>query len=150
MRAFREIIEEYRVPSRYIEFEVTESTALENTEKLIAVLNEIHSLGCSVSMDDFGSGYSSLNMLKQIPVDVLKIDRDFFRDSSDNLRGKEIVSSVVKLAKRLGIDVVAEGIEDKEQLEFLQDIDCDLAQGYYFAKPLRKPDFEQRLIEGAK
>lgn len=150
MRAFREIIEEYRVPSRCIEFEVTESTALENTEKLIAVLNEIHSLGCSVSMDDFGSGYSSLNMLKQIPVDVLKIDRDFFRDSSDNLRGKEIVSSVVKLAKRLGIDVVAEGIEDKEQLEFLQDIDCDLAQGYYFAKPLRKPDFEQRLIEGAK
>lgn len=150
MKAFREIIEEYRVPSQYIEFEVTESAALENTEKLLSVLNEIHSLGCSVSMDDFGSGYSSLNMLKQIPVDVLKIDRDFFRDSTDNLRGKEIVSSIVTLARRLGIEVVAEGIEDKDQLDFLKDINCDLAQGYYFAKPLRKPDFEERLREGAK
>ncbi len=150
MDEFRAIIEEFKVPSKYIEFEVTESTAIENTERLLSVLNEIHSLGCLVSMDDFGSGYSSLNMLKQIPVDVLKIDRDFFRDSTDNLRGKEIVSSVVKLAKRLGIDVVAEGIEDKEQLEFLQDINCDMAQGYYFAKPLRKPDYEERLREGAE
>lgn len=150
MREFKAIIEEYKIPSKYIEFEVTESTAIENTEQLLCVLNEIHSLGCSVSMDDFGSGYSSLNMLKQIPVDVLKIDRDFFRDSTDNLRGKEIVASVVKLAKRLGIDVVAEGIEDKEQLEFLQDINCDIAQGYYFAKPLKKPEFEDRLREGAE
>jgi diguanylate cyclase (GGDEF)-like protein len=150
MKEFKEIIEKYKIPSQYIEFEVTESTALENTEKLLAVLNEIHSIGCSVSMDDFGSGYSSLNMLKQIPVDVLKIDRDFFNDSTDNMRGREIVSSVVKLAKNLGIDVVAEGIEDKEQLAFLQDINCDLAQGYYFAKPLRKPEFEKRLCKGAE
>lgn len=148
MSEFKRIMAKYNVPSSYIEFEVTETVAFENTEKMLGVLNEIHSIGCAVSMDDFGNGYSSLNMLKQIPVDVLKIDREFFKDSLDNPRGKEIVTSVVSLAKRLGINVVAEGIEEKEQLEFLRDIDCDLAQGYYFAKPLRKADFEARLKEG--
>ena len=98
-----------------------------------------------LSMDDFGTGYSSLNMLKDIPVDVLKLDREFLNDASENARGKEIVSSIVSLAKKLKIHVVAEGVEDADQLKFLQGVSCDIAQGYYFSKPIQKAPFEQLL-----
>lgn len=143
---FKSILDKYDIPGRYMEFEITETTAIENTDRLASVLKSLHEIGCLVSMDDFGSGYSSLNMLKEVAVDILKIDREFFNTSVHDYRSKEIVTSVIMLAKNLNITVVAEGIEHEEQLEFLRKIDCDIIQGYIFSKPLRLAEFERRLL----
>lgn len=145
LQVFKNVIKQYDIPPNLIEFEITESTVFENGAALLKLLNNIHDIGCMLSMDDFGTGYSSLNMLKDIPVDVLKLDREFLNDASENARGKEIVSSIVSLAKKLKIHVVAEGVEDAEQLKFLQGVSCDIAQGYYFSKPIQKAPFEQLL-----
>jgi len=142
---YERIIKKYKIPPEYIEFEFTESAIFENTTLLVKILEHIHSMGCSVSMDDFGTGYSSLNMLKEVPVDVLKLDKEFFSDSADSSRGKDIIESIVALAKKLNIHVVAEGVEEQEQLEFLHTIKCDVAQGYFFSKPIPTDEFEKLL-----
>ncbi|MCH5185833.1 MAG: EAL domain-containing protein [Oscillospiraceae bacterium] len=146
---YEKYIKKYAIPPKYIEFEFTESAIFENSSTLIKILDRIHSMGCTVSMDDFGTGYSSLNMLKEVPVDVLKLDKEFFSDSSDSKRAKDIVETVVQLAKKLNIHVVAEGVEEQEQLEFLHNINCDVAQGYYFSKPIPTSEFEKLLVQSA-
>lgn len=138
-------IDKYHVLARYIELELTESAVFDNSVIFKNVMFSLHQVGFTVSMDDFGTGYSSLNMLKDIPVDVLKLDREFFTKTADDERGKQIVSSIVGLSKNLQINVVAEGVETYEQLCFLKHIGCDLAQGFYFAKPMVAAKFEQLL-----
>ena len=96
-------------------------------------------------MDDFGAGYSSLNSLKDMPLDVLKLDADFFRNDEGNGRGQIVVSEAIRLAKNLNMRTVAEGVEIKEQVEFLADQGCDMIQGYYFAKPMPKDEYEQKM-----
>lgn len=148
LQLFEDVMNEYDIPPNLIEFEITESTIFENDDALLKLLNNIHNIGCLFSMDDFGTGYSSLNMLKDIPVDILKLDREFLNYASENVRSKEIISSVVSLAKKLNIHVVAEGVEDADQLEFLKEISCDVAQGYYFSKPVALNEFELILEKG--
>lgn len=143
---YEKLIKKYNIPPKLLEFEFTESAIFENSSTLIKILEHIHRIGCSVSMDDFGTGYSSLNMLKEVPVDVLKLDKEFFSDSSDSTRGKDIVEAIVTLARKLNIHVVAEGVEEQEQLEFLHNIKCDVAQGYYFSKPIPMTEFEKLLL----
>lgn len=150
MNKFKIILDKYRLSPSLIEFEITETTALENTRKLIDIIDSIHHAGFRVSMDDFGSGYSSLNMLKELPIDTIKIDREFFIDCENNNRAKEIVLSIVSLAKRLNMEVVAEGIETEGQLALLKEIHCDIAQGYLFARPMRMPEFEKQLLLSEK
>ncbi len=130
------IINENKILPKYLEIELTESTMLDNEETLLSVMTELHKLGFTVSMDDFGSGYSSLGLLKSIPVDVIKLDRTFFACYKEIERAKTVVSSVIGLAKSLKIYTVAEGVETIEHIELLRELECDIIQGYYFAKPM--------------
>lgn len=139
------MIQSYEIDPKWIEFEITESAFFEDEEKMITILRELHELGFSISMDDFGSGYSSLNMLHEIEVDVLKIDKNFFNERSNSERGKKIVNNIISMASDLNIVVVAEGVETKEQVDFLMETECSLVQGYYFARPMPVDEFEKTL-----
>lgn len=139
----REIVDKYDIPYEYIELELTESVFTENAEKLLKIMHKLHEIGFKLSLDDFGSGYSSLNMLKDMPVDVVKIDKEFFSDTMNTQKGRAVISTVVDLAKNLDMDVISEGVETKEQVEFLTEIHCAMVQGYYFAKPMPIADFEK-------
>lgn len=139
----REIVDKYEIPYEYIELELTESVFTENTEKLLTIMHKLHDIGFKLSLDDFGSGYSSLNMLKDIPVDVVKIDREFFNGTVNSEKGRAVISTVVDLASNLNMEVISEGVETKEQVEFLTEIKCAMVQGYYFAKPMNMDSFEE-------
>ncbi len=138
----REIVDKYEIPYEYIELELTESVFTENMEKLLTIMHKLHDIGFKLSLDDFGSGYSSLNMLKDIPVDVVKIDREFFNGTVNSEKGRAVISTVVDLAKNLDMEVISEGVETLEQVEFLTEINCAMVQGYYFAKPMPIAAFE--------
>lgn len=129
------LIRKYQICSRYLEIEITESMFMRSFEKNLKVLEEIKGMGITIALDDFGTGYSSLSYLTKLPIDVLKIDRSFIIDLCTNPKEKCIVESIIKLSHQLGVEVVAEGIEEKEQVEYLKAISCDFAQGYYFGKP---------------
>ena len=101
-------------------------------------------MGFTVSMDDFGTGYSSFSMLKNINIDVLKMDKSFFDDIVESSRGKIIIEAIIEMSHKLGIEVVAEGIEKKEQVDYLKRINCDMIQGYYFEKPISIEKFEEK------
>ncbi len=146
-------VEKYNIPPEYIEFELTESAFYEQMETLLRIMEEIKQAGFRLSMDDFGSGYSSLNLLRQLPVDVLKLDRGFLDEcdtgeiAGNSFRGRRIVTHVISMAKDLEMSVLAEGVETKKQKEFLQQARCDMIQGYYYAKPMPIPEFEERYIK---
>jgi diguanylate cyclase (GGDEF)-like protein len=146
---FNETRMKYDIPSHLFEFELTETVAFENMNQFLQVIEDIHRLGFSCSLDDFGSGYSSLNMLKEVPVDVLKLDKGFFdiQNSRDTKRGRVVIESVIELAKKLDMKTVSEGVESISQVNFLRDVKCDMVQGFVFAKPLSVYDFE-RLAYG--
>ena len=127
-------VREYGVPRDMIHVEITESLFVQETEKISREIERFHEAGYQVWMDDFGSGYSSLNVLKDYEFDELKIDMVFL--SNFNQKSKEIIASIVRMAKKVGIQTLAEGVETKEQFEFLKNIGCEKVQGYYFGKPL--------------
>jgi len=139
----RDIIDSYCVPHDCIELELTESAFFDDKNALISTVKKMQSYGFMVSMDDFGAGYSSLNSLKELPLDVIKLDAEFFRGEDADERGKLIVTETIELAKQLGMHIVAEGIETREQVDFLKERECDLIQGYYFAKPMPATEFEK-------
>ncbi|KPI57315.1 diguanylate phosphodiesterase [Clostridioides difficile] len=136
------ICNKYNVPTYLIDLELTESIFLENPES-IDVIDDIHSKGFKCSIDDFGFGYSSLGILKAFKVDIIKLDRSFFVSRNNIDRGKIVIESIIELSKRLGMKVIAEGIEELEQVEFLKNIGCDYIQGYVFSKPLLISEFEE-------
>ncbi|MCQ2590955.1 MAG: GGDEF domain-containing phosphodiesterase [Treponema sp.] len=138
------IVDKYNVPHEYIELELTESAFFDDKSVLLNTVKKLKEYGFAVSMDDFGAGYSSLNSLKELPLDVIKLDAQFFREIDDIERANLIVGDTICLAKKLGMQIVAEGIETREQVDFLANQDCDLIQGFYFAKPLPVNEFEQR------
>lgn len=135
VNVLRTLIKKYKIPSRYLELEITESMFIKSFEKNVKVLEEIKSMGITIALDDFGTGYSSLSYLTRLPIDVLKIDRSFIIDLCNNPKEKCIVESIIRLSHQLGIEVVAEGVEEKEQVEYLKAIYCDFVQGYYFSRP---------------
>lgn len=139
------ILNKYELPSKYIELEITENMVLSSSHILADVIEQLHNVGFTVSMDDFGSGQSSLNILKDIDIDVLKIDRMFFMTTSDNDKGKKVITSVIDMANKLNIQTVSEGVETEEQFEFLKSIGCDYVQGYLFAKPMPMKEFEKKF-----
>lgn len=130
------MIEQMNVPKRLIEFEITESVLMVNPEESKALLNKFSSAGIKIAIDDFGKGYSSLAYLSQFPIHVIKIDKFFMKQIVDNVSAQQIVKATIDLAKKLGYLVLAEGIEDELVMKIMQDYKCDLAQGYYFAKPM--------------
>ena len=141
-----EIVDKYGTPHEYIEIELTESAFFDDKKALLDTIKKLQSYGFEVSMDDFGSGYSSLNSLRELPLDVLKLDAEFFRgDDADSERAKIVVSEAIKLAKNLDMRIVAEGIELKEQVDFLEGEGCDMIQGFYYDKPLPSDEYETRM-----
>ncbi|MBO4902718.1 MAG: EAL domain-containing protein [Lachnospiraceae bacterium] len=139
------IVDSVGTPHELIELEVTESAFFDDKKAMIDTINRLKGYGFAVSMDDFGSGYSSLNSLKDMPLDVLKLDAEFFRGNTQDGRGEIVVAEAVKLAKNLHMRTVAEGVEIKEQVDFLAELGCDMIQGYYFAKPMPKDEYVTRL-----
>lgn len=135
---------EYEIDPKYFEIEITESAAFENIDILMAVFTQIKEAGFHVSIDDFGTGYSSLNMLKDLPVDVLKIDRSFLtEDANESENASKIIGSVVSLATVLNIATICEGIETKDQANLLAKLGCNMAQGFFFARPMPIEEYEK-------
>lgn len=141
----RDIVDAAGTPHELIEIELTESAFFDDKNALIRTLERLKSYGFSVSMDDFGSGYSSLNSLKDMSLDVLKLDADFFRGDADEKRKEIVVSEAIRLAKCLNMRTVAEGVEEKEQVEFLAGQGCDMIQGFVFAKPMPREEYMERM-----
>lgn len=126
----------YDLSAEYIEFEITESIIMKSAEKNISTLEKLKKLGVSLALDDFGTGYSSLSYLRTLPIDVLKIDKSFIDGIVIEEKSEYIINSIVELSHYLSLLVVAEGVETKEQLDFLKKISCDVIQGYYFSRPV--------------
>ncbi|WNF37792.1 bifunctional diguanylate cyclase/phosphodiesterase [Bacillaceae bacterium IKA-2] len=141
------IIEEAKIEPSLIELEITESSIMEDTIGNIIKLNELKEMGIKLSLDDFGKGYSSLNYLKILPIDTLKVDKSFIQNIEYDPKEKVITESIIRMAKALGITVLAEGIENEIQCSLLQELDCDAMQGFYFSKPLSIEMLEKKLKE---
>ena len=132
----------YEIPVHLLELEFTEGLFMENVQMLYGLMYNLKKNGFVLQMDDFGSGYSSLNMLKSVPIDTIKLDKAFFEDISENPRGKIIIEDSIKMIHNLNLEVMAEGIETKEHVDFLNQCDCVIGQGYYYARPMSVKDFE--------
>ncbi len=133
------------VPHKYIELEITESLLTENLEKLVDTVTKLKDRGFRISVDDFGSGYSSLNLITQLPFDTLKIDGAFFLKNELTDRNKKVITSVVTLAKSLNLETVSEGVETNNQVDFLKELGCDIIQGFFYYKPMPSEDFGKLL-----
>ncbi|PHS25394.1 MAG: diguanylate cyclase/phosphodiesterase [Methylophaga sp.] len=144
----RNLLEELGMSAKHLELEITENILMDDTNLAISTLTELSDLGISLAIDDFGTGYSSLSYLKQFPLDVLKIDRSFVRDITDDADDAAIVDAILAMSRKLNLEVVAEGVETVEQLDFLQEHDCPRVQGYYFSKPLSFDDFKAFIEQG--
>ena len=136
VNTIRRHLEYYKVDPNMLEFELTESAVMEDTEQAIEIMRSLRELGCRLSIDDFGTGYSSLSYLKKFPINAVKIDQSFISDIPNDQNDIEISSAIIVMGHSLGLDVIAEGVETKEQLDFLIEKSCDYAQGYFVAKPM--------------
>nr|UWI49489.1 EAL domain-containing protein [Clostridioides difficile] len=144
LQKYKLIRSKYDVPAKLLEIELTETLVFDNLQMLLKVIDQIHEEGFQCSLDDFGSGYSSLNMLKEIKVDTLKLDKAFFSSpNADNLSENYVIESVVELAKKLNMNSISEGVETILQMEYLKKINCDMIQGYVFSKPIPQEIFEK-------
>ena len=140
-----EVVKKNECLASDIEIEITESSIIENPEESIKKLEEIKSYGYKFSLDDFGTGYSSLTYLKKLPIDILKIDKSFVDGLPENEEDTAICKTIITLAKSLKLDIIAEGVENIEQKEFLSMNDCVCIQGYFYAKPMKADDIEKFL-----
>lgn len=145
---YKEILKRYDVPEESIEIELTESLFYNEMSMLKDLIDQIHEVGMLCSIDDFGSGYSSLNMLKDVEVDALKLDRVFFSDAEDNKRSKSVINSVLNLAQDLDLRTISEGVEVRSQVDYLKQVSCDYIQGYVFARPMPVDEFENITFHG--
>lgn len=132
-----DLVKKYQLDPSWIHVEITETVVSKNIDSIVSMINEFHEAGIKVEMDDFGSGFSSLNMLKEIPIDIIKTDMAFMDITEKNHdKARRIIQSVVEMAHMLDLPVIAEGVETKEQVSFLQTLDCIYMQGFYFSKPM--------------
>jgi diguanylate cyclase (GGDEF)-like protein/PAS domain S-box-containing protein len=142
-----DVIKRTRISPRRLKLEITESAVMDNIDSATSMLRQLRDIGVQLAIDDFGTGYSSLSYLHKFPIDTLKIDRSFVTRMAENPENIEIVRTVILLAQVLGMDVIAEGVETKEQLKILRDLKCEYGQGYYFSRPATAPDVEKIIIE---
>ncbi|MDQ0226381.1 putative bifunctional diguanylate cyclase/phosphodiesterase [Metabacillus niabensis] len=141
----KKVLDKTKLDPRYLVLEITESMAMDFDYSL-NVLEQLKGIGVGISIDDFGTGYSSLSYLKKFPIDYLKIDKSFVRDINDDENDANIVKAIITLAHNLNLQVIAEGVETNEQLQFLKKNDCDHIQGYIFSKPLTSSQIEQGFL----
>lgn len=140
------LLDKYKIPPDLIEIEITESAITDNNSYLIPLLEQIRQLGLRLSMDDFGSGLSSLNALRTLPFDILKLDKNFLRTDTTTLKERIVVSNIVNMARELQLEIISEGVETKEQAAFLKSIGCEYAQGYLFAKPMPAKEYIESYL----
>ena len=140
------LVAQYSLTAKALKLEVTESAYTENADQLITVIEQLRRKGYEIEMDDFGSGFSSLNMLSSMPIDVLKMDIAFIRNIERNEKDFRLVELIIDIARYLKVPVIAEGVETEKQLRLLKDAGCDLVQGYYFSRPLPSDEFEQKIL----
>lgn len=143
-----DLVHRYELHPSRLHLEIIESAYTENPEQIISTVKRLRDLGFMVEMDDFGSGYSSLNMLNEMPIDVLKLDMKFIQNETAKPVNQGILQFIMNLARWMGLRVIAEGVEKKEQLDRLREIGCDYVQGYYFAKPMPCNDIELIVKKG--
>ena len=129
-----------------LHLEITESAYTENPEQLILIVEQLKKAGFIIEMDDFGSGYSSLNMLAELPIDILKLDMKFLQNKGEQSKNENIMSSIVALAKKINLYVIAEGVEKEKHISMLKSMKCDMVQGYYYAKPMPAEEFEKTCL----
>lgn len=142
-RVLTKLLEKYELRPKDLSLEITETMFFDNEEDLYSLLKRLQEMGFRLEVDDFGSGYSSLNMLRNIPADVLKIDKGFLDDTLTSEKGKIVIRHTIEMAKELELEIIAEGVETTEHVEFLRDYKCDVAQGFYFAKPMPLEEFNK-------
>lgn len=138
--------QKYGIPSQYIELEVTETTFIEDMDVVNTVIQELRSYGFKISVDDFGSGYSSLGLLTSMPADTIKLDCSFARQSLKSNRGLSIVKSIISMLKDVDFDIICEGIETKDEEQLIDSLGCSKIQGYLYDRPLPKEEFEKKYI----
>jgi EAL domain-containing protein (putative c-di-GMP-specific phosphodiesterase class I) len=144
------LLAENSLTSGDLKLEVTESAYTDNAAEMIDIVGELRKTGYEIEMDDFGSGYSSLNMLSSMPIDVLKMDMKFIRNVEEDVRNFRMIELILDIAKFLEVPVVAEGVETEEQMKMLKDAKCALVQGYYFSRPLPPQEFEELILREIK
>ncbi|AXU50394.1 putative bifunctional diguanylate cyclase/phosphodiesterase [Clostridioides difficile] len=143
---FLDTVKEYEIPFKYIEIEVTESAFNEISQPVISILEELKKLGFLISMDDFGSGYSSLSLLCSLSINGLKLDKSLLKETFNREKVYSIIQCIIEMSHRIGMSVVCEGIETKKDLEFLNTIKCDVGQGFYFSKPIEEKEFFNKYV----
>lgn len=141
----QEALHKNNIPAAYLELEITESMLMEDPGRAIEILKELRSMDLYISIDDFGTGYSSLSYLSHFPINTLKIDRAFIKDIEENTNNAEITRAIISLSKSLKLEVVAEGAEIAQQIEFLKNQGCNTVQGFYYSKPVPAREFEELL-----
>ena len=141
---FTGLADKYNINPDKLKLEITETALMSDFEKNMEIIRRLQKYGFKIEIDDFGSGYSSLNMLKDISADVLKIDMGFLRASENELKGRDILESIISLAGKLGMEVITEGVEKESQVHMLKDMGCNMFQGYFFSKPVQVKEFESR------
>lgn len=146
-RELKNLVEEFDIEPKKLRIEITETVIMTDAEERFKIIEDLRNYGFIVEMDDFGSGYSSLNLLKDMPVDVLKIDMQFLRDSERNLKAGLIIKNIIRMSYDLGIDTLTEGVETAAQFEKLYAMGCKLYQGYYFSKPVPVDEFEKQWFD---
>ena len=146
VKLIAEILIDTKLPAKHLELEITEGTVMDSPQKAIETMLQIRSMGIHLSLDDFGTGYSSLAYLKKFPLNTLKIDKAFVDDIEESDQGRNMVATIVTIAHNLGLDVVAEGVENENQLNFLSGLRCEQMQGYLYSRPLAEKDFTSYLL----
>ena len=144
------ILRSYELSPTSLELEITETTLMEDPTRTIKLLDELYSLGLHLAIDDFGTGYSSLSALQQFPISTLKIDQSFVRDVVNNADDATIVGTIIQMGRSLKMDVVAEGVETEDQLNFLQQLDCTYVQGLLFGNPMSSDNYLELLLAQAE
>jgi diguanylate cyclase (GGDEF)-like protein/PAS domain S-box-containing protein len=143
----KNMIDEFNIEPEYLEIEITESVAMNEEDNIMEILNKFKELGLKIAIDDFGTEHSSLSRIRELPIDKIKIDREFIKGLFENDKDKAITKTIILLGKNLNVKVIAEGAETKEQIEFLKEYGCDEVQGYYFYKPISAEEMEMILSE---
>lgn len=146
LERIQKLVARYNVPLHYVELEITESFLENDYAAVLSLMYSLKDMGFSLAMDDFGSGYSSLNTLRELPVDVLKIDKNFLEESDNSLRSRKIIRNIINMAMELEISVVCEGVETQTQVDFLTNAGCNYIQGYFFSRPVIHSEYEEKFI----
>lgn len=143
---FTSLVEKYQISPKSLKLEITETAFLEDTEKQLALIDRLQEYGFDIEIDDFGNGFSSLNLLKDIKANILKIDMAFLEERQNMHRSWAILNSIVALAASIGMETITEGVETQDQVSKLTEMGCDMFQGFYFSRPVPIDEFESRYL----